>query len=263
MRITLRNKNNKDYWEKRWDSIETDEAMENPSKYPLKYTNETLKKNETKNPKILEAGCGAGRIVKYLEKNNYDVTGIDFIDTAIKKIKISNPTFKVFTEDIKKTSFQNNQFDVILSFGLYHNFDLENVKSALKETLRILNKNGLLCFSFRMDNIQNYILDNFIKKKKIKEENLNFHKLNLTEQELINLINEMNLNILSKSYVVNMPLLFHFKIFRSNDQKEFNEHLGRKKGYSLNMIGKFLNWILTKFFSKYYSNVAVFICRKE
>ena len=67
MRITLRNKNNKDYWEKRWDSIETDEAMENPNKYPLKYTNETLKKNETKNPKILEAGCGAGRIVKYLE----------------------------------------------------------------------------------------------------------------------------------------------------------------------------------------------------
>ena len=41
MRITLRNKNNKDYWEKRWDSIETDEAMENPNKYPLKYTNET------------------------------------------------------------------------------------------------------------------------------------------------------------------------------------------------------------------------------
>ena len=45
--------------------------------------------------------------------------------------------------------------------------------------------------------------------------------------------------------------------------KEFNEHLGRKKGYSLNMIGKFLNWILTKFFSKYYSNVAVFICKKN
>ena len=45
--------------------------------------------------------------------------------------------------------------------------------------------------------------------------------------------------------------------------QEFNEHLGRKKGYSLNMIGKFLNWILTKFFSKYYSNVAVFICKKN
>ena len=210
MRITLRNKTNKDYWEKRWSDLEADDAMENTTKYPLKYVNDTLKLNQINKPQILEAGCGAGRIVKYLEKNNYNVTGIDFIDTAIKKIKTSSPNSKVFTEDIKKTSFHNNQFDIILSFGLYHNFNLEDVKLALNETLRILNKNGLLCFSFRSDNIQNYILDNYIKKKN-SDSNLNFHKLNLNEQELINLTENMNLKILSKYYVVNMPLYFILK----------------------------------------------------
>ena len=37
MRITLRNKNNKDYWENRWSSIDVDDAMTNKNQYHLNY----------------------------------------------------------------------------------------------------------------------------------------------------------------------------------------------------------------------------------
>ena len=36
MRITYRDKNNHDYWTKRWTDIESDEPMVNDYKYPLK-----------------------------------------------------------------------------------------------------------------------------------------------------------------------------------------------------------------------------------
>lgn len=259
MRITLRNKNNKDYWENRWTSIDVDDAMTNKNQYPLKFTINAIKYSD-KSQKILEAGCGPGRIIKFLFNLGYDVTGIDFIDIAIQKIKKNNPLLKVSTQSILKTNFRNNEFDTILAFGLYHNFDIQNIKLSLNETFRILKSGGVLCFSFRLDNIQNLILDKLKEKKSVSKKL--FHKLNLKENEILDILREYNLEIIKKEFVTNMPLLFHFKIFRQKKQKIFNEHLGRAEGYQLNFFGKILNWILLSFFKKSYSNIIVVTCKK-
>ena len=260
MRETFRSQNNKDYWEKRWNNVSVDEAMTNENVYPLKFTINAIKYQD-KSQKILEAGCGPGRIVKYLFNKGYNVTGIDFIKTAIDKIKKDSPFLDVSTQSIMKTNFNDEQFDTILAFGLYHNFKIEDVIIAINETLRILKSGGILCFSFRLDNIQNYILDN-LKENKKNDKKL-FHKLNLKEKEIIKILQRFNLNIIDKKFVTNMPLLFHFKIFRNNKQKHFNEHLGRTEGYSLNLIGKILNWIILNFFKKKYSNIIVLTCKKN
>ena len=153
--------------------------MLNQESYPLKYAINAIKYNE-KNQKILGAGCGAGRILSYLYYENYDVVGIDFIESAIKKIKYKD--IKAEVSDIINTNFDDNSFDTILVFGLYHNFEIESLKKSFSETKRILKKNGILCFSFRADNIQNYILDK-IKNEKNKN-NTKFHTLNLKENKI-------------------------------------------------------------------------------
>jgi SAM-dependent methyltransferase len=261
MRETYRSLNNLSYWTKRWNTIDADEAMTNNNKYPLKYTLETINlKNE--NQKILEAGCGAGRILKYLHQLNYNVVGIDFIKTAIDKIKRKDPKIKAFTENILKTSFKDGEFDTILSFGLYHNFKIKNVIKALSESKRILKDDGNLFFSFRVDNLQNLILDK-LKSRKNYKDNIEFHKLNLKEKELTKILSDLNLKIIKTFYIINMPLLFHFKIFRSRKQKKFNEHVGRRDGYSLNFIGTILNSVLINFFPKQYCNVFGIICKKN
>ena len=56
MRKTYRNHKVKDYWEKRWENIPVDNAMENSDVYPLKYAKLTVRSNDGR---ILEAGCGA------------------------------------------------------------------------------------------------------------------------------------------------------------------------------------------------------------
>ena len=259
MRKTFRSNSNKEYWEDRWESIDADDIMLNHNKYPLKYAVKTIAINK-QNQKILEAGCGAGRILAYLHFKNFNVFGIDFIESAIKKIKLKYEGINAEVGDITNTIFDDGTFDTILAFGLYHNFEYENLKKAFFETKRILKKNGILCFSFRTDNIQNYILDK-IKNKK-KEKNNSFHKLNLKENEIQSILKELELKVIEKEYVVNMPLLFHFKIFRSKEQQMFNEHVGRRDGYTLNMFGKIIDSLLKSFFLKHYCNVYVFYVEK-
>ncbi len=260
MRETFRAENNKDYWEKRWSNIGVDEAMTNENIYPLKFTINAINYHD-KNQKILEAGCGPGRIVKYLFNKGYNVTGIDFIKTAIDKIKKDNPSLNVSTQSIMKTNFNNEEFDTILAFGLYHNFKIDDVIISISETLRILKSGGILCFSFRLDNIQNFILDKLKENK--KNDNKLFHKLNLKEKEIVKILKKFDLDIIEKKFVTNMPLLFHFKIFRDTKQKKFDEHLGRAEGYGLNLIGKILNWVMINFFNKKYSNIIVLTCKKN
>ena len=114
MRKTFRAENNRDYWANRWDKIDADEVMQNSNTYPLKYAIEALKFNNN-NQKILEAGCGAGRILNYLHQKNLDVVGIEFIQNAVNKIKKKFPNTKVKVMDILNTEFKNNEFDLILA----------------------------------------------------------------------------------------------------------------------------------------------------
>ena len=76
MRITYRFKNNKDYWSDRWENISIDSSMENLNVYPLKFSEAVIK---NKDGFILEAGCGAGRILNYYHSKGYKIKGIDFI----------------------------------------------------------------------------------------------------------------------------------------------------------------------------------------
>ena len=117
MRKTYRRMNNKDYWEKRWDDIPADHPMENNQVYPLKYATEIIKDD---NGKILEAGCGAGRILRYYHNHGADIVGIDFIKVAIEKLKKIDPTLKVEVGDITNLRFDNESFKYILAFGLYN-----------------------------------------------------------------------------------------------------------------------------------------------
>jgi SAM-dependent methyltransferase len=107
MRITYRTTGNKDYWQKRWSKIPADAAMGNVNSYPLKYAVQTIR---SRNGKILEAGCGAGRILRYFKDRGYNIIGIDFIETAIEKLKEVDPQLDVAVGDITDLKYDNEYF---------------------------------------------------------------------------------------------------------------------------------------------------------
>ena len=257
MRITYRKKSVDEYWKDRWDSINADDEMTAINDYPLKYALKTIK---NKSGKILEAGCGTGRIVRYFHNRDYDIEGFDYIDSAIKKLHKKDKTLKVSQNNILKTNISNEYYDYILAFGLYHNFNLDDIASALDETYRILKKDGKLCLSFRADNLQNYLND-YLKTNKSLEIK-KFHKINLKNKELHNILEKNSFANEKFYYVQNMPLIYKFSFFRHTSQKKFDESMARKKGYRLNILGTFLQKILMYFAGSIFCNVYVVICKK-
>ena len=138
MRTTYRSHNVKDYWTDRWADIPADSAMTNSAVYPLKYALQTVIANDGP---ILEAGCGAGRILRYYHERGYDITGIDFIEVAIEKLREADPTLKVETGDITKLRFPDGTFRYLLAFGLYHNLE-HDLDKAIDESWRVLSGGG-------------------------------------------------------------------------------------------------------------------------
>lgn len=263
MRITYRKADNKQYWTKRWGDIPADLPMENPNVYPLKYAKKTVR---SKDGAILEAGCGAGRILRYYHDRGYNIIGIDFIECAITKLKKIDPTLKVEVGDITNLQFKDGAFKYVLAFGLYHNLDEHNLDKAIQETFRVMEDGGEVCASFRADNIQNRLNDRLEEYRSGRwnddTKDKKFHKMNLTKSEFRKIFERYNFKIKSMHTVVNMPLLYKFAFFRARDHKVFNENKARKEGYKLSFFGRAITKFLMRFFPDQFCNIYVFIVSK-
>ena len=258
MRITYRTKKNEDYWHDRWKNIKVDDPIKNEKIYPIKFSNMII---NNKDQKILEAGCGAGRILRYYHNKNFRIVGIEFIKSAVEKLRLIDKSLDAREGNILNLDFSNNFFDVVLSFGLYHNFQGDDLSKSLRETYRVLKNEGKLCASFRADNIQEKIID-FINNDKSSEKK-EFHKMNLKKKEFIKLLEENGFVIENVFNVQNMPFLYKFRFFRDKKQKDFDENIARVEGYKLSLFGKILQKFLIKFFPESFCNLYLVIAKKS
>jgi SAM-dependent methyltransferase len=261
MRKTYRRMNNKDYWTSRWDDIPADQPMDNDQVYPLKYAEQTVKDRQGK---ILEAGCGAGRILRYYHNQGMNIIGFDFIEVAITKLKKIDSTLKAEVGDITDLGFENESFKYILAFGLYHNLE-HGLEQSIKETYRVLERGGSVCASFRADNIQTRLTDRLTERRAIKNsdsEASEFHKMNLTRSEFKRAFEKVGFNIHSIAPVENMPILYKFPFFRALKHKQFDENIARAEGYRLSWFGQMCQNFLMGFFPDQFCNIYVLIAHK-
>ncbi len=260
MRITYRARGAKEYWTSRWSDIPADSAMDNLFSYPLKYAELTIKE---KTGKILEAGCGAGRILRYYHEKQYDIVGFDYIDVAIQKLKEADCTLQAEVADITALHYPNESFKYVLAFGLYHNLE-KGLDKSIEETFRILEKGGSVCASFRADNIQTKLTDWLADKKKKSSASSErfFHKRNLTKNEFEKLFKTSGFTIDAVYPVENMPILYKFRLFRSKEHKVFDENKARRDGYRLSWFGQLIQDFLMHFFPDQFCNIYVLIAHK-
>jgi len=237
--------------------------MGNTKVYPLKYAEMTVR---DKAGKILEAGCGAGRLLRYYHERGYDIVGMDYIAVAIDKLKQIDPTLRVEIGDITNLAYPNNSFRYLLAFGLYHNLEQE-LDKAIAETYRVLEQGGEVCASFRADNIQTRLTD-WLASRKVKPQRESgkahaFHKMNLTRNEYAALFTRAGFSIEFIGPVENMPILYKFTAFRSAGHKRFDENKARAEGYRLSWFGQRLQNFLMRFFPDQFCNIYVLIARKN
>ena len=236
--------------------------MKNHDAYPLKYAETTIKDRDGR---ILEAGCGAGRILRYYHDLGYDITGMDFIDIAVNKLKKIDSSLKVDVGDIMSLEYADQSFKYVLAFGLYHNLE-HGLDKAVQETYRVLEHGGSVCASFRADNIQTRLTDWLTAKRnkhQHEEKNIRvFHKMNLTRAEFEQLFMRAGFVIDSVWPVENMPILYKFAFFRSAGHKYFDENKARTEGYRLSWLGQRLQNFLMHYYPDQFCNIYVIIAHK-
>src|SRR5688572_1716395 len=115
MRVTYRHQNIKAYWEERWKRVGVDDPIDNLNTYPIKYAEMTI---ATGSGRILEAGCGNGRILRFYKKKGLDIAGIDFAEPALRKLQHADPQLSLQLADIRDMPFKPETFQYVLAFGI-------------------------------------------------------------------------------------------------------------------------------------------------
>jgi len=134
--------------------------------YAQKYDNESFIKGTTgecdfletelrsdRSLKLLDVGCGTGRHTIELTKRGYDVTGIDFSESQLKRAKekaINNGLRIDFLQlDARKLPF-NNEFDaaIMLCEGGFPLMETDEMNfEILKSVTKSLKENGKFIFT--------------------------------------------------------------------------------------------------------------------
>jgi SAM-dependent methyltransferase len=90
---------------------------------------------------VLEAGCGAGRFVKYLHDRGFDCRGVEYNSETVQNVKAKWPELQVVHGDVLNMPYEDDVFDGVLAIGLIEHFE-EGPEGVLAEIRRVLRPDG-------------------------------------------------------------------------------------------------------------------------
>lgn len=97
---------------------------------------------DLKGKKILDVGCGAGRLIKFLKNASVgEISAVDVSEEMIKIMKKKFPDVEAVKADAQDLPFKDGTFDVVIAtFMIVH---LETLDKAFDEIYRVLKDGGI------------------------------------------------------------------------------------------------------------------------
>ena len=102
-------------------------------------------------PHVLDAGCGAGRMVTYLRSTSptLEITGIDLSMEMISLARSAHPTARFEQADISDVPFDDEQFDGVLAWYSIIHLEPSQLGKTMAEFARILRLDGLILLGYQ------------------------------------------------------------------------------------------------------------------
>lgn len=111
-----------------------------------------------KNCSVLDAGCGYGRTLSYLQKHGFlNLTGFDISESYVRQAKSVIPSANIFVSDLANFKI-DQKFDLILLMGVIEYLVSNNEFERLLKNISIhLSKDGkVLLETFIIDTRRNW-----------------------------------------------------------------------------------------------------------
>jgi tellurite methyltransferase len=139
-----------------------------PGKYVKLFVEEI--KNDLNGLKVLDIGAGEGKNSVYLASNGANVISIDVSSIALSRFNLQpnyEKCYKNITRieaDIRSVKFLEDQFDIIISYGLFH--ALENINEVyhlFNESIKWLKNDGYYIIVTFTDEIPPPLIQNYLE----------------------------------------------------------------------------------------------------
>jgi len=110
--------------------------------------------NLTSNSKVLDMGCGKGYLMHEIKLliPDIDIIGIDSSSYALEHAKDEIKPFLFKHKVEEKLIYKDNEFDLVISLGTFHNLRLPDLRAALIEMERVGKCKYLMLESYRNEN---------------------------------------------------------------------------------------------------------------
>jgi ubiquinone/menaquinone biosynthesis C-methylase UbiE len=95
--------------------------------------------------RLLDAGCGEGRLARQLQAAGYDVVAVDASESLVRRASEQDPEGDYRVADVTSLPFDSSSFDVVVSFMVLQ--DVADHETAIREAARVLRPGGALCLS--------------------------------------------------------------------------------------------------------------------